>query len=105
MLLRGMHDGGCDDIYIIVTDVKRQEMDDMTAYFELVTEYSASRSRKNNVEQQIQHDCAFTLFSLLFHHSPHPPIINRYAPEIYSRETTPSSLFTPNRLDTPRDSL
>ena len=30
MLLRGMHDHGCDDIYIIVTDMKRQEMDDVT---------------------------------------------------------------------------
>ncbi|XP_006462862.1 hypothetical protein AGABI2DRAFT_186698 [Agaricus bisporus var. bisporus H97] len=35
MLLRGMHDGGCDDIYIIVTDLKKQEMDDITAYFQL----------------------------------------------------------------------
>ncbi|KAJ3562049.1 hypothetical protein NP233_g9818 [Leucocoprinus birnbaumii] len=56
MLLRGMHDGGCDDIYIIVTDLKRQEMDDVTAYFELVTEYSVSRTRRNSIEQQIQYE-------------------------------------------------
>jgi hypothetical protein len=38
MLLRGMHDHGCDDIYIIVTDMKRQEMDDVTGtWFQLPT--------------------------------------------------------------------
>ncbi|OBZ71298.1 NAD(P)H-hydrate epimerase, partial [Grifola frondosa] len=30
MLLRGMHDRGCDDVYVIVTDLKRQEMDQVT---------------------------------------------------------------------------
>ncbi|KAL9711353.1 hypothetical protein Ac2012v2_005898 [Leucoagaricus gongylophorus] len=55
MLLRGMHDGGCDEVYIIVTDLKRQEMDDVTEYFKLVTKYSVSRSRKNSTEQQIQY--------------------------------------------------
>jgi len=56
MLLRGMHDGGCDEVYIIVTDLKRQEMDDVTAYFKLVTKYSVSRSRRNSTEQQIQYE-------------------------------------------------
>ncbi|KAG6830579.1 hypothetical protein H0H92_016030 [Tricholoma furcatifolium] len=36
MLLRGMHDVGCDDIYIIVTDMKRQEMDDASEYFKMI---------------------------------------------------------------------
>jgi hypothetical protein len=35
MLLRGMHDMGCDDIHIIVTDLKRQEMDDVAEYFKV----------------------------------------------------------------------
>jgi hypothetical protein len=54
MLLRGMHDGGCDDIYIIVTDLKKQEMDDVTAYFQLVANYSVSRKRKESIRRQIQ---------------------------------------------------
>jgi hypothetical protein len=35
MMLRGMHDLGCDDIHIIVTDLKRQEMDDVSEYFKV----------------------------------------------------------------------
>jgi protein tyrosine phosphatase len=54
MLLRGMHDGGCDDIYIIVTDLKKQEMDDVTAYFQLVASYSVSRKQKGSIRRQIQ---------------------------------------------------
>lgn len=62
MLLRGMHDGGCDDIYIIVTDLKRQEMDDVTAYFELATKYAISQRRRNSIEQQIQTERTFNFF-------------------------------------------
>lgn len=40
MLLRGMHDHGCDDIYIIVTDMKRTEMDAATKYFQLVCQHT-----------------------------------------------------------------
>lgn len=66
MLLRGMHDGGCDDIYIIVTDLKRQEMDDVTGYFELATEYAISRTRRNSIEQQIQSECASSIPTPMF---------------------------------------
>lgn len=59
MLLRGMHDGGCDDIYIIVTDLKKQEMDDVTAYFQLVTSYTVSRKQKERIRRQIQIERAF----------------------------------------------
>ncbi|KAF9006840.1 hypothetical protein BDZ89DRAFT_1079563 [Hymenopellis radicata] len=44
MILRGMHDVGCDEIYIIVTDLKRQEMDDVTAYFKLVCRQAFGRT-------------------------------------------------------------
>lgn len=56
MLLRGMHDGGCDEIFIIVTDLKRQEMDDVTAFFKLVCQNTFGRTCKPSVERQIQHD-------------------------------------------------
>lgn len=54
MLLRGMHDAGCDEIYIIVTDLKRQEMDDVTEYFKLVCYHSFGRQCKPSIEKQIQ---------------------------------------------------
>lgn len=56
MLLRGMHDqdNGCDNIYIIVTDMKRQEMDDATEYFKLVCRYSFGRTCKPSMERRIQ---------------------------------------------------
>ncbi|KAJ7701464.1 hypothetical protein B0H17DRAFT_1167383 [Mycena rosella] len=56
MLLRGMHDGGCDEIFVIVTDLKRQEMDDVTAFFKLVCRNTFGRTCKPSVQQQIQHD-------------------------------------------------
>lgn len=54
MLLRGMHDTGCDEIYIIVTDLKKQEMDDITDYFERVSRYCFGRSCKPSIQHQIQ---------------------------------------------------
>jgi len=56
MLLRGMHDTGCDEIYIIVTDLKRQEMDDVTEYFKLVCRYCFGRNCKPSMEARIQHE-------------------------------------------------
>ncbi|KAJ7069491.1 hypothetical protein C8F01DRAFT_1112943 [Mycena amicta] len=56
MLLRGMHDAGCDEIYIIVTDLKRQEMDDVTAFFKLVCRNTFGRTCKPSMEQQIQYE-------------------------------------------------
>jgi hypothetical protein len=55
MLLRGMHDTGCDEIYIIVTDLKKQEMDDVTEYFKMVSPYCFGRSCKQSIENQIQY--------------------------------------------------
>ena len=63
MLLRGMHDVGCDEIYIIVTDLKRQEMDDATEYFKMVCRYSFGGARKPSMERRIryerEHSCVF----------------------------------------------
>ncbi|KAF9493623.1 hypothetical protein BDN71DRAFT_1450113 [Pleurotus eryngii] len=56
MILRGMHDVGCDEIYIIVTDLKRQEMDDVTEYFKLVCRHSFGRTCKPQMENQIRHE-------------------------------------------------
>lgn len=57
MLLRGMHDHGCDDVYIIVTDLKRQEMDDVTEYFKLVCRYAyGRRTCKPSIAGEIQYN-------------------------------------------------
>ncbi|KAG6919252.1 hypothetical protein DXG01_008048 [Tephrocybe rancida] len=56
MLLRGMHDAGCDEIYIIVTDLKRQEMDDVTEYFKMVCRHSFGRSCKPSMEKRIRYE-------------------------------------------------
>lgn len=54
MLLRGMHDTGCDEIFIIVTDLKRQEMDDVTEYFKLACRYTFGQTCKPSMERRIQ---------------------------------------------------
>ncbi|KAF8555267.1 hypothetical protein OG21DRAFT_932561 [Imleria badia] len=57
MLLRGMHDHGGDDVYIIVTDLKRQEMDDVTEYFKLVCRHAyGGRTCKPSIASQIQYE-------------------------------------------------
>jgi len=56
MLLRGMHDHGCDDVYIIVTDLKRQEMDDVTEYFKLVCRNTFGRTLKPSMERKLLYE-------------------------------------------------
>ncbi|KAE9408843.1 hypothetical protein BT96DRAFT_962515 [Gymnopus androsaceus JB14] len=56
MLLRAMHDVGCDDIYIIVTDLTRTEMDAVTEYFKLVCRHAFGRVCKPSMERRIQHE-------------------------------------------------
>lgn len=63
MLLRGMHDRGCDDIYVIVTDLKRNEMDQVTEYFKYVCQNTAGGHCKPSVEQKINHDCKCRSFT------------------------------------------
>ncbi|KAF9053063.1 hypothetical protein BJ165DRAFT_1445259 [Panaeolus papilionaceus] len=53
MLLRGMHDTGCDEIYIIVTDLKRKEMDDVAEYFKLVSKHCFGAGCKPSMEERI----------------------------------------------------
>ncbi|RXW14163.1 hypothetical protein EST38_g11686 [Candolleomyces aberdarensis] len=59
MLLRGMHDTGCDEIFIIVTDLKRQEMDDVTEYFKLVCRHCFGIPCKPSIERRIQAERMF----------------------------------------------
>ena len=74
MLLRGMHDHGCDDIFIIVTDMKRSEMDLATEYFKLVCGHTFGPTLKPSAEQAIHYQrmshnraCAMKLITdLLF---------------------------------------
>ncbi|KAJ7597347.1 hypothetical protein C8J56DRAFT_919802 [Mycena floridula] len=56
LILRGMYDSGCEEIFIIVTDLKKQEMDDITAYFQLVCRYAYGRTCKPSIERQIQYE-------------------------------------------------
>src|SRR3984957_13226474 len=58
MLLRGMHDHGCVAIYIIVTDIMRQQMDDVTEYFKLVCRNAFGRTVKPSMERRIQYERA-----------------------------------------------
>jgi hypothetical protein len=96
MLLRGMHDSGCDEIFIIVTDLKRQEMDDVTAYFKLVCRHSFGRTCKPSMERRIQYERES--HSLLCLHSitmmDHP---FRYAVEPYTSATEADTVFSANR--------
>ena len=55
MLLRGMHDNGCDDIFIIVTDMKQAEMDATTEYFKFVCQYTFGRTVKRTAEREIHY--------------------------------------------------
>ncbi|KAF5380692.1 hypothetical protein D9757_007038 [Collybiopsis confluens] len=55
LLLRAMHDVGCDEIFIIVTDLQRQEMDEITEYFKLVCRHAFGRAVcKPSMKQHIQ---------------------------------------------------
>ncbi|KIK69783.1 hypothetical protein GYMLUDRAFT_34180 [Collybiopsis luxurians FD-317 M1] len=55
LLLRAMHDVGCEEIFIIVTDLQRQEMDEVTEYFKLVCRHAFGRVVcKPSMKQHIQ---------------------------------------------------
>lgn len=56
MLLRGMHDHRCDDVFIIVTDLKREEMDEVTDYFKLVCKRTFGRTLKPSMEQKLLYE-------------------------------------------------
>jgi hypothetical protein len=50
-----MHDLGCDDIFIIVTDMKRAEMDAATEYFKFVCQHTFGQTVKHNTEREIHY--------------------------------------------------
>jgi hypothetical protein len=52
-----MHDHGCDDIFIIVTDMKRAEMDAATEYFKFVCQHTFGQTvkHKHNTEREIHY--------------------------------------------------
>ncbi|KAH8114541.1 hypothetical protein DFH11DRAFT_226855 [Phellopilus nigrolimitatus] len=56
MLLRGMHDHGSDEVWIIVTDLKRSEMDVVTEYFKLVARADGGRPCKPSLERRIRRE-------------------------------------------------
>jgi hypothetical protein len=71
MILRGMHDTGCDEIFVIVTDLKRQEMDDVTEYFKLACRYGFGRACKPSIERYLQYERAFETALVSFFASSH----------------------------------
>lgn len=64
MLLRAMHDRGCEEIFIIVTDLQRQEMDEVTEYFKLVCRHAFGQC-KPSMERRIQLERMFSIIYLL----------------------------------------
>ena len=84
MLLRGMHDTGCDEIFIIVTDLKRQEMDDVTEYFKLACRYTFGQTCKPSMERRIQGERQFPPFF-------HPMLTKITSPRQTCVSHTPSS--------------
>jgi hypothetical protein len=105
MLLRGMHDHGSDDIYIIVTDLKRQEMDDVAEYFKLVCRatYRRTDSLKPSLERQIEHERQSSRDLLLCRILSFVRI--RHANNTYPQSTKTYSLFPANRHHLPCDTL
>ena len=60
MLLRGMHDHGCDQVYVIVTDLDRSEMDEVTEYFKLASRANG-KTLKLSLERRIRRERMFSL--------------------------------------------
>ncbi|TFY67858.1 hypothetical protein EVJ58_g1360 [Rhodofomes roseus] len=116
MLLRGMHDRGCDEIYVIVTDLKRQEMDQVTDYFKYVCRNSANGPCKPSVEEKINHDhmtlthmldrnrrtpcfpqIDLTLRAILFEKRPPFVVLFSHQTMSYSQILFANSLFVPSK--------
>ncbi|EMD39916.1 hypothetical protein CERSUDRAFT_132565 [Gelatoporia subvermispora B] len=116
MLLRGMHDRGCDEIYVLVTDLKRQEMDLVTEYFKLVCQHAAGGRCKPSIEQRINHDYMrisqtldrqrrtpcfpqidLTLRAILFEKRPPFVVLFSHQTMAYSQILFASPLFVPSK--------
>lgn len=102
MLLRGMHDHGCDDIFIIVTDMKRAEMDAATEYFKFVCQYTFGQTVKQDTEREIHYRRERTLICV------HPTLLtspgtSRCASQAYIGAPATHTLLPPNRPHLPRN--
>jgi len=89
MLLRGMHDTGCDEIYVIVTDMKRQEMDDVSEYFKLVSRYCFGTGVKPSIEAKIQAERKSTTFIFAFIPNDHRGADTRLSHTLLRQHRTP----------------
>ena len=87
-----MHDLGSDDIYVIVTDMKRQEMEQVTEYFKLMCRYSFGRACKPSMEQKIRYErkSMSSVASITYQT---PLLLLRYATDSCSSSTTANSLL------------
>jgi len=89
-----MHDHRCDDVFVIVTDLKRQEMDDVTEYFKLVCKHTFGRTLKSSMEQELLYERQFPPATLL------PPIpltsFSRYEIDSCAGSPPQDTLFPPN---------
>lgn len=102
MLLRGMHDHRCDDIFIIVTDLKRQEMDDVTEYFKLVCKNTFGRTLKPSMEQKLLYERQSSRHTPDFQSFNWFPPISRHAPDSCAGSPPEASLFPSDRPHVPR---
>jgi hypothetical protein len=105
MLLRGMHDHGCDDIYIIVTDMKRAEMDAATDYFKLVCQHTFGQPVKPSTEREIynQREPRLPLAFLPRAVADPPAAARRREAEAHAGEPAPDAVLPADRPHIPRD--
>lgn len=59
MLLRGMHEIGCEDVWIIFADLTKAELDEVTEYFKLVCSANGGRTCKPSLERKIRRERAY----------------------------------------------
>jgi hypothetical protein len=110
MLLRGMHDHGCDDIFIIVTDMKRAEMDAATEYFKFVCQYTFGQTVKRKAEREIHYRrekyiCCGLKYPFPSAHSLARTTVDRRATQIRARAPAAHALLPTDRPHIPRDPL
>lgn len=87
---------GSDDVWIIVTDMKRQEMDDATEYFKLMCRYSFGRTCKPSMERKIQYERQYSA-SQSFSVCSSVCCSSRYAPDSHFTSATTNTLFPSDR--------
>lgn len=90
-----MHDHGSDDIYIIVTDLKRQEMEDVTHYFKTLCESTYHRfdNLKPSLERQIELERQLLCFASLPSSTDLSTSVLRYAFNAHAQPPTTNTMF------------